>query len=414
MALKTVVILTDYGFINGGAGQVALSSARGLVEAGIRVVLCYGVGPLDASLDPGAPGLQVHDLGLHDLLGDPSRVHAAVAGVWKTGARKAVGQVLSMLDPATTVVHLHSWVQALTSSVVRECERRKFAVVCTLHDYFSACPNGGFYNYQTKAICTLEPMGSHCLREHCDSRSYPQKLWRFGRNWVQSSLGHMPSGIKSYISVSDFSECLLRPYLPRDAHFYSVANPIAVERGPAAECARSRRFVFVGRLTPEKGGLLFAEAAQRSGVEACFVGKGAEEGLIRQSNPQATLSGWKDRSAVADIVAQSRCLVFPSVWYETQGLVIKEAAALGIPALVSDACAGRDSIVDGVTGLLFRSGDTADLQRKLEQLDRDDTLAASLGAEAYRHYWDNPCSLDKHVASLIRCYADVLLKFSAS
>ncbi len=377
-------------------------------------MLCYGVGPLDASLNRNAPGLQVCDLGLHDLLGDPSRLHAAFAGIWKPGAARKFGQLLSELDPGSTVVHLHSWVQALTASVVRECERRSFPLVCTLHDYFSACPNGGFYNYQTQSICTLKPMSRPCLREHCDSRSYPQKIWRFGRNVVQSRFGHVPTGIGNYISVSKFSEELLRPYLPRAARFYSVDNPIAIDKGPPAACALSRSFVFVGRLSPEKGGLLFAEAARRACVAASFVGAGGEEGKIRHCNPGATLWGWQGRSGVADIVSRSRCLVFPSVWYETQGLVIQEAAALGIPALVSDGCAGRDSIIDGVTGLLFRQGDPDDLKLKLERLDRDDTYASALGKAAYKHYWDNPRSLDKHVGSLLRCYADVLLRFSVS
>jgi len=33
--------------------------------------------------------------------------------------------------------------------------------------------------------------------------------------------------------------------------------------------------------------------------------------------------------------------------------VVLEAAALGVPAIVSDACAAKEAIIDGETGLLF-------------------------------------------------------------
>ena len=61
-------------------------------------------------------------------------------------------------------------------------------------------------------------------------------------------------------------------------------------------------------------------------------------------------------------------MAFPSVWYEGQPLTILEAKATGLPIVVSDACAGRDEVEDGVTGFWFKSQDPDDLAAKLERL----------------------------------------------
>jgi glycosyltransferase involved in cell wall biosynthesis len=89
-------------------------------------------------------------------------------------------------------------------------------------------------------------------------------------------------------------------------------------------------------------------------------------------------------------------------------MVVMEAAALGVPAIVSDACAAREAIVDGETGLLFRSGDASDLAAKLDLLHRDSALAARLGLKAYERYWSAPSTIDLHTKQLIACYTQML------
>ena len=67
-----------------------------------------------------------------------------------------------------------------------------------------------------------------------------------------------------------------------------------------------------------------------------------------------------------------------------KALVVLEAAAKGVPAIVSDGCAARDLIVHE-TGLFFRNGDIADLAEKISAL-QDPKLAEDLGRRAYERY----------------------------
>lgn len=406
--LKTVVVLADYGYVNGGSGQVAVASVRGLLDMGLSVIFCFGVGPIDSSLPINEPRFSVCDLGLYDLLGDPLPLRAFFQGLWKPQAASKLEKLLDTLDPSTTVVHLHSWVQSLSASVIPRVNSRGFLLVCTLHDYFIICPNGGLYNFQTRSICNLYPMSFACMGTHCDVRSYPQKLWRVARQSIQTCFGGLPHHLRNVIVVSNFSLDIVQPYFHTGTRFYSISNPIDLKQRPPIDPSKSEDFLFVGRMNPEKGALFFAQAAEDIGVQVSFVGKGSEEATIRNHHFRARLHGWQPRETALDYMRTARCLVFPSMLYETQGLAVLEAAALGLPAIVPDGCAASQAIIDGQTGLLFKQGDKMDLQNKLLRIKQEPELAGELGRAAYERYWATPCTLTRHVAELARCYQHML------
>lgn len=402
-----IIVVNDHGAVTGGAAQVAIASLNALADAGLDVTFVSSAGIIDKSID--TQKVRVVNFDFDDLLGNPSRMKAAAHGIWDFRCAKRFGAVLNEYRPKNTIIHLHTWVKSLSSSVIFEALRRGFKVVVTLHDYFSVCPNGGFYNYSTQKHCLIAPMSATCALTNCDSRNYSQKIWRFARHLVQNKLGGMPKYIENFISVSDYSESLLRPYLRPSCKFYRVRNPIDITKSPAPTASQSNLFTFVGRLSPEKGATLFAQAAKLANTRAAFVGKGTEDEAVLKVNPEAELLGWSDRLGVISHIRASRAIVFPSLWHETQGLVVTEAAALGVTAIVSDGCAARDSIVDGETGLLFRAGDVNDLMKKIMLLSNDPALALRLGQAAYDNYWENPSTLDKHVQELIKCYQKVLI-----
>ena len=167
-------------------------------------------------------------------------------------------------------------------------------------------------------------------------------------------------------------------------------------------------FSFVGRLATEKGVELFARAAADTGANARFVGAGEMEEELKRINPAANFTGWANREAVTQYIRQSRAIVVPSLLYETQGMVVAESAALGVPCIVADTCAGRDFVEDGVTGLWFKGGDSASLAEAMEKLNTYPALAKELGNNAYKKYWMNPPDIDAHVQSLTDCYKAII------
>jgi glycosyltransferase involved in cell wall biosynthesis len=402
-----VVIVNDFAYVNGGAGQVALASAKGLAARRHRVTVFTAVRSPAESM-PGSENLAVINTGQQEIAHDPNRLRAAVQGIWNTRARRAMHGLLDALDARDTVVHFHGWSKALSSSVIRETLVRRFRAVVTLHEYFSACPNGGFFNFQTQDKCPLKPLSAACIATHCDVRSYPQKLWRVARQVVQQQAGTFPGRMHHFISVSDFSASILKPYLPADARMHAVPNPIDVPREPRAAVDPKAGFVCVGRLSPEKGAVLLAKAARGLEVPMTFVGDGTQRAAVQEADPEAVVTGWQSPEGVRARLRGALALVLPSLCYETQGLAVAEAAALGVAAIVPDRSAAQEAVVDGVTGLVFRSGDAADLREKLRMLQARPDLAGRLGEAAFERYWASPPTLQRHVEGLEAVYQEIL------
>jgi glycosyltransferase involved in cell wall biosynthesis len=221
----------------------------------------------------------------------------------------------------------------------------------------------------------------------------------------------MPASVNHFIYYSHLSLELLQPYLPDTASFHWLPNAIEIRQAPPADVVASDTFVFIGRLVPEKGVELFAKAAAAEGVKSRFIGSGPSSKDIRIANSSAVLSGWMSHGDTQKALHESRALVFPSLWHETLGLVVLEAAGAGVPAVVPDDCAARESVVDGVTGLHFRGGDELDLRRKLVMLKNAPQLAECMGRAAYERFWKPPGQgAALHCSRLEAIYQKMLLK----
>jgi glycosyltransferase involved in cell wall biosynthesis len=300
-------------------------------------------------------------------------------------------------------VHIHGWSKALSGSVCAAALARRAPVVVSLHDYFAACPNGGFYQYPQQRPCTLTAMSPSCIVCNCDGRSYPQKLYRVARQAVQQQAGRLPGGVRHFIHHSQLVRKILTPYLPPRAIFHAVPMAVDVTIAPPTPVALNGDFVSVGRLSPEKGSILFAQAAAVAGIRPVFVGEGREREAVLNAAPDAEVTGWKKRAGVMARLAKARALVSPALSYETFGLTVAEALAQGVPAIVADRSAAAELVQDGETGLLFRTGDAASLASRLEIL-KDSDRAATMGRRAYEHYWQSPLSAERHLAAMLAVY----------
>lgn len=198
---------------------------------------------------------------------------------------------------------------------------------------------------------------------------------------------------------------LLHYGAPRDRLFFSphcVDNDAFAAASAAAAVSRDperRRILFVGKLIARKNPADLLYAAARLGgrrAEVVFAGSGALEPELRRiaenESVRAEFMGFVNQSDLPAVYAAADLLVLPSNAQETWGLVVNEAMACGVPAVVSDAVGcGPDLIDTGATGAIFPLGDVAALATAIETvlaLDADDVrrrLAAKMGLYSPAH-----------------------------
>jgi glycosyltransferase involved in cell wall biosynthesis len=173
-------------------------------------------------------------------------------------------------------------------------------------------------------------------------------------------------------------EYLLHYGVPAERLFFSphcVDNDAFAAASSAARRSEGRRRVlFVGKLIGRKhpADLLHAVARLRDKpVQIAFAGAGELEAELRKiaasSSVHADFMGFVNQSELPAVYASADLLVLPSDGQETWGLVVNEAMACGIPAIVSDAVGcGPDLIEPGLTGATFPLGDVAALASAIE------------------------------------------------
>lgn len=398
-----VAIVCDPGHVDGGAAKVAIASARGLAEAGIAIEFICSFGPIAPELDHA--NIRVHCLNKASVWNSGNPVSAAAQGIWNGAARRGIEKILRTLPRDETIVHFHQWTKSFSPGVLSIPAQSGMAAVVSLHDYFLACPNGAYYRFGDAKPCGATPMSGACLTTACDSRSTLHKAVRIARQVATAKALAQAGPQLSVLSVSPFAEKVIARFIPAHHRRFVVPSPIGIAQGEPVKVADNSRFLFVGRMTPEKGVRLLAHVARHSGLPITFVGDGPLLAEIKAMGAHCT--GWLDAAGVETMMHQARALVLPSNWYETGGLVVLEALARGIPAIVSRTTAAADFITDGENGFLIDADSGDQLESCLRRLT-DPKVAERMGRSAYERYWADPQTLPVHVAKLLAAYRDIL------
>lgn len=337
-----VVIINDFDYIQGGASKVAIDTANLLVQKGLNVYFFSAVHGDDDSLDRRVVSICTNQ---YECLKDKNKIRGFFNGLYNFSAKKMLKKLLKSLDKKNTIVHVHGWTKGLSCSIFDVLFQLNFKFVLTLHDYFTACPNGGYFNYKKNQICHFHPLSFKCIRCNCDSRNYLFKLYRLLRQFLQNKVVCVNSKLENVIAISEFSVKILKKTLPSSTKIYRINNPIDVEipiLKPNLD--DNKYYLYVGRVSKEKGVDIFCRAITDLNLVGIVVGDGDQKQVLQEKYPNIDFVGWKNHDDVKKYMFGAKALIFPSRWYETAGLTILEALFLGIPCFASDCSAGRDYI----------------------------------------------------------------------
>jgi glycosyltransferase involved in cell wall biosynthesis len=406
--LKSIIIIDDYAFINGGAASVAIRSACSLADTTkYNIYYFSAVGPISDELK-NSKLKEIICLKQYDILHHPNKVKAFIQGIWNTKSRRELACFLDKFDSNTTIVHIHTWSKSLSSSIFGILERKKIQVAVTLHDYFISCPNGTYFNYRKSKHCILNPMSVKCILCNCDSRHYHFKIWRVIRQFVQNKNILNRKNI-TYVYISEFSIQQIQKRLKKIDKLVFVNNPVDFTGRIKINAECNDIYLYIGRLSEEKGIRMFCEVVTFLNLKAIIIGDGPlRNELELRYNNKILFTGWLSKDQMQKYFKKARCLIFTSLWYETLGLTVLEALSLGIPCLVPDNSATADLVKDNVNGIIYKSGDKQSLITAINKIIDDATLVENLSWKAYANFDELHYSIKTHINNLILLYNSIL------
>jgi glycosyltransferase involved in cell wall biosynthesis len=144
--------------------------------------------------------------------------------------------------------------------------------------------------------------------------------------------------------------------------------------------------LWVGRVSAEKGLDLLASAynelrTQRRDARLVVVGDGPYRERFAAQVPDATFLGYRTGAELAAIYASADIFVFPGL-AETFGQVVLEAAASGLPAVVSAGVAVDELVEHERSALMVAPGDARGFAAAIGRLLDDRDLRERLGRGA--------------------------------
>jgi glycosyltransferase involved in cell wall biosynthesis len=332
VGIDRVVVINDDAAERGGAAAIALLSARQLIARDIAVTFLSGSADIDPDLE--ASGVKVGVLGGRHIL-DGSRGAAAARGIFNPTTQTRLAQWIAAYDTPSTVYHLHNWHKALSPSVFSALRRVAHRLVISAHDYFLACPNGGYFIYPQHAACELVPGSWRCIATACDRRHYAHKLWRVARHWTRQRMLDLNESGAIVLAVHQAMVPLLGRGGIDESRISVLRNPVIPWRRTRVKAEQNRHVFFIGRLDGDKGADLLARAARHAGAPLRIVGDGPLAATIARDNPDAELLGWQTRDQIANLIESARMVVSPTLSRETFGLVPLEALMSGVPVVLS-------------------------------------------------------------------------------
>jgi glycosyltransferase involved in cell wall biosynthesis len=282
-------------------------------------------------------------------------------------------------------------------------------VVQTLHNFRLHCPQAMYLRDGKVCEDCMGKLPWRGVVHGCYRGSRVQTAVLAGMVSWHRAIHTWDTKVTRYIALNEFCRNkFIQGGLPPER---VVVKPNFVDFPALEACARTG-FLFVGRLSSEKGVDVLVHAfGLIASASLRVAGTGPEANLL-QGVPGLIALGALPGEQVRQEMAGSLALVLPSIWYENFPRTLVEAFGCGLPVIASRIGALAELVTDGVNGLLFEPGNAKDLADKMRWAQQHPTEMAAMGHNA-RKLYEAEFTAERNYQQLMVIYQDAIAAVKA-
>ncbi len=283
------------------------------------------------------------------------------------------------------VIHLHNWHFSVGPIAIRIARQQGIPLFMTVHNYRLLCPSATLLsNGELFMDSVTASFPWKAVRKGIYRNSIPETFWLSFIIWFHKKIGTWKM-VSKYIVLTDFAKDLFQNSSFGIPAAKFVAKPNFLPSKSLIRSKRETHFLFIGRLSEEKGIRTLLAAFENLAYELRIAGDGPLANEVLQAckkNANITFLGNLDKEGVERAMQNCTALVFPSIWYEGMPMTLLEAFASGTPVIGSRLGAIASLVKDGCNGLHFGAGNREELMDKLKTWQE-------LGAKEQERYRNN-------------------------
>jgi len=342
----------------------------------------------------------------NDQIRRNDRLGLAIDTIWSRRSQAALARVLAQFRP--DIAHFHNTLPLVSPSAYFACQAAGVPVVQTIHNYRLGCPKATHFRADSLCEqCVGKALPWPGIVHACYRGSRSTTAVVAGMLGVHRALGTWRNKIDVYIAVSEFVRRKLVQSGVPSQKIIVKGNFLNVDPGHGQH--NGGFFLFVGRLTPEKGIRLLISAWKQleESLPLKIVGDGPLAAWVRdetRQQPNIELLGWRTPPEVLELMGAARAVTVPSQWYEPFGLSVIEAFAKGTPVIAAGAGALSEIVDHERTGLLHVADDPADLAAQVLWASQHPWSMKSYGRRARCEY-EKRYTAEVNYEQLMQIYA---------
>ncbi|NKI73639.1 glycosyltransferase family 4 protein [Dickeya sp. CFBP 2040] len=398
-----VLLVNKFFYIKGGAETVYFQESEMLKAAGVEVI-AFSMQHENNFPSDYAPYF-VNNVDYHQHSGVVAAVKTAVNFIHNAQACKKLLALLRKEKP--DIVHFHNIYHQLTPSLINVARKFGCKTVLTAHDYKIICPS--YTMLRDGKVCDACLTGSvfNAVKYRCQQGSASKSLL-LSLEAAWQNIAQNYQALDVIISPSEFLRSQLIRKLPH-SRIDVIVNGID-DSQPLEDIEDEGYFLFIGRLSREKGVATLARAHQqmRNKIPLKIAGSGPLYDDLVAQFPNAEFLGYKQQGEELNtLIRKARAVVVPSEYYENCSMSVLESMAFAKPVVGGRIGGIPEQIRDNIDGILFEPGNVQALADVLDDLAVNPQKAREMGLNA-RQRLSEKYSLHTHTASLLALYQEII------
>jgi len=329
---------------------------------------------------------------------------------WNIFAANKISQKASEFK--ADIIHIHNLHYAIGPLAIRRLHQKGFKIIYTLHNYRLLDPSATLFAQDEIFLDTIDkefPWKSVKIKSL--DNSFFKTFWVAFTYYLHDKLGTWKQ-VNMYLIFSNFMKSLILKSKKNIKESRIAIKVNAIEDPNIINIVRGNNFVFIGRLSIEKGiKTLLAAFVDRPDYKLEIYGDGPliEEvkNAVNNSN-NIQYRGFQNKDVLNQALASSQALIVPSIWFEGMPMTVLEAYAAGTPVLASKIGVLNEMIINGETGFHFAPGEVENLIKILDKFSGlSDQSKQEISKNCIKEY-NKKYTLENNIKSLEMIYTTVL------